>query len=263
MSNFFKKTFIYFLVIFLLIFLIRFGFFNFFANFLEKIFIALNNKSIDLVYFFKPLFLKKEILKNYKDLEKKLLEIQLENISLKIEAQENLILRKKLNFLNQFKYKYVLANVIGQRAEPGFNFYIIDKGRKDNVKEGAPVIVNEGYLIGKILKVEEERSYFVSILDPHFLTSVDFISNNLKVDTISGLARGKYNLIEIEMIPNEKEVNIGDFVITSGLETGIPRGLIVGKVESVEKRINEQFQKAVVKPLISLSNVRIVALLSF
>lgn len=261
------KKIIFILLIFVfLLFLFKIGFFNFLDGIFRPVLIGLNERGSKLNSFFIPLINKKNLLSKIKDLENKVLQLQAENINLKLQAEENKFLRNQLKFLKFQKFNFILANIIGQRSEVGYNWYIIDRGADDGLKDGAAVIVNDGYLVGKIMKIEKNFSYFVPIFNDHFLTSVDFLAKNVtstpKMSMISGLAKGRYNLaLEVDFIPIEKTVAIGDNVITSGMEEGIPRGLIVGQVENVEKKIDIPFQKAIIKPLISLEDIKIVTVI--
>ena len=57
------------------------------------------------------------------------------------------------------------------------------------------------------------------------------------------------------------DLNIGDVVVTSGLEEGMPRGLLIGTVEAVEKEAHQPFQTAVIKPFISFSKITLASIL--
>ena len=54
---------------------------------------------------------------------------------------------------------------------------------------------------------------------------------------------------------------MNDSVVTSGLESGIPRGLLIGKVEAVEKEAYQPFQKAVLTSLINLEKISLVSII--
>jgi rod shape-determining protein MreC len=64
-------------------------------------------------------------------------------------------------------------------------------------------------------------------------------------DKIPGIAFGGEKLV-IKYIPKYKNINIGDLVITSGLDRIFYEGVKVGKIISINQR--ELYQEAVVKP---------------
>jgi rod shape-determining protein MreC len=52
----------------------------------------------------------------------------------------------------------------------------------------------------------------------------------------------------INLIPAGATVSPGDLIVTSGLEPGIRRGLLVGTVEKISREPQDPFQKALVVP---------------
>ena len=67
--------------------------------------------------------------------------------------------------------------------------------------------------------------------------------------------------MKMKYVPLNKPVNIGDAVITSGLEENLRRGLIIGQVTEINKKPNAIFQEITVRPLISPENLRVVSIL--
>ena len=55
----------------------------------------------------------------------------------------------------------------------------------------------------------------------------------------------------LAMVPNDSPVSVGDSVLTTGFDAKFPRGLFVGKVESVEK--GDLFQRIEVAIPVRLS----------
>jgi len=51
------------------------------------------------------------------------------------------------------------------------------------------------------------------------------------------------------------------FKVTSGLEKGIPQGLLIGTVEAIEKEAYQPFQKAILNPLANLDKITLVSVL--
>jgi cell shape-determining protein MreC len=77
-----------------------------------------------------------------------------------------------------------------------------------------------------------------------------------------GIAQGtRGRLINLSFIPHGEQVEVNDLVVTSGLEDGVPSGLLIGIVNTVETDPNLPFQEAVVEPLIDIGRYRIVSVL--
>ena len=65
-----------------------------------------------------------------------------------------------------------------------------------------------------------------------------------------GLAQGlDGKLVRIQFIPSNEPFAVNDLVVTSGLESSVPSGLLVGLVNAVRHEQNEPFQEAIVEPL--------------
>ena len=78
------------------------------------------------------------------------------------------------------------------------------------------------------------------------ITSSDSSVNSIAQTTrANGVVKGKYTTgAKLEMIDQSEELINSDIVITSGLESGIPKGLIIGKISNIEELANEVFKIA-------------------
>jgi rod shape-determining protein MreC len=254
-----KKTISIILIIIFLFFLLKIGTFHFFINWFNPSLKTATKGGVETGSFLNTLQ-KNNLLSELDNLKDQNTELQKEVVSLRTELIKFNLLSQQVKFINQQKYHYVLSNIIGQNTEVGINYYIIDRGVDDGIREGAAVVVNDGYIVGKIAKVDKNYAYFLPVYDNHFLTSVDFLTKEPGSDVISGLAQGKHGLsMDVNYVPLDKNISGGDYVITSGAEKNIPRGLVVGQVEMVNKKIEAAFQDIVIKPLVSINDLRIVS----
>ena len=103
------------------------------------------------------------------------------------------------------------------------------------------VVISSKGLIGKVIKT----STFTS--DVRLITTSD-TSNKISVhisngdNNLYGLINSydyNKNVLELEGISNTKDVNIGDYVYTSGLGGVFPTGILIGIVE--ENKIPVKF----------------------
>lgn len=171
---------------------------------------------------------------------------------------DNNELRKQLNYYQKKPYKFVGADVIGKNIEPLASTLIINRGRKDGIQENQPVIVSEGILIGVITRVENDTAIVRLLDDNQSKIAASMISKDKSI----GLIEGGYGIsIKMTFVPQSEVVNVGDTVVTSGLQEKIPRGLLVGTVEAVEKEAFQPFQTAVLKPLAELDKINMVSVI--
>lgn len=177
----------------------------------------------------------------------------------KIIQQENSELREQLGFIKRTAYTTVGAEVIGKNIDPLGNTIILNRGNSDGVATNAPVVAGDGVLIGKVLRVEESTSIVRLINDNQSRVAVTVVNNDHSI----GLVEGGYGLsLRMNYIPQNETINVGEIVITSGLEKGIPKGLLVGKIEAVEKEAYQPFQRAVLTPFLNLDKLSLVSVIS-
>lgn len=199
-------------------------------------------------------------------------QLKIENVKLKKIQVENEIIRDHFNFLDKTKDNSVLARVIGKKSIAGFKWLLLDQGADKGIESGLAVVDQNGVLIGVIVKVKDSVSYFQPIFDQHLSLSADIITydplsqlplesdiNNPRI--VSGIIQGEYGLtLKMKYVPLDKRINIGDAVITTGLEDNIRWGIVIGQVMEINKKPNDIFQEVIVKPLLT-PNSKIVSII--
>lgn len=74
-----------------------------------------------------------------------------------------------------------------------------------------------------------------------------------------GLVEGEYGLgIKMKLIPHFELIKENDLVVTSGLEEGIPRGLIVGQIKLIKNEPEELFQEASIESAVDFGKITLV-----
>ncbi|MFH1523206.1 MAG: rod shape-determining protein MreC [Patescibacteria group bacterium] len=213
---------------------------------------------------------KRDLLVIMKELEQKVNQLTQENVRLKILEEENEKLRQHLKFLTQNKFNYVLANIISQNAFVDFNeggqTVLIDKGSKDGLKAGLGAVNSQGVIVGKIIKVKDNLSEISLTTNNNCRLAVAIQSQSSsgtnEVRKTIGIAEGELGLtIKINFIPQTEKINIGDIVATSGLESYIPQGLVIGKIIYIDSDSNEVWQSATIEPSADLKDLAIVSII--
>jgi len=172
--------------------------------------------------------------------------------------QENSQMRGQLNFIKTNNYQTIAAEVIAQNLDTVDRTIILNRGAEAGVQIGQPVIFADGILIGKIFKVEPQLS-FARVLSDNQSKIAATVQNS---DHSLGVVEGGFGLsIKMNFIPRNEIIIPDDRVITSGLELGIPRGLIIGKVAAVENEAYQPFQQAIISPSIDYEKINIVGIL--
>ena len=200
----------------------------------------------------------KDLLKTNLELEEKVKELTIKNSQLKTELAECGSLTEQLDFLTETRLEAINAKVVGRNMQPELQTLILNRGEKDGVSVGMPVVAQQGIIVGKVAEVRRSSCQVILIDDSHSSLAASVQNAN----QTKGVVVGDRGLsLKMELIPQDEPIVAGDTVITSGLEANVPRGLIIGQVEQVISQPNSFFQQATLKPLISFDNLLIVSIL--
>lgn len=200
--------------------------------------------------------------------ENDILETSLDRIDA-IET-ENVELRRQIDALKSelnidytlTDYEYLNATVTSRSVGYWYNTITINKGSYNGIKKDMVVINGKG-LIGRVIKT----STFTS--DVRLITTSE-TNNKISVhisngdNNLYGLINNydySKNLLEVEGISNTKDVDIGDFVYTSGLGGIFPSGILIGSVSEITTDSYDLAKIIKVKPSADFSNINYVSVL--
>jgi rod shape-determining protein MreC len=197
-----------------------------------------------------------QIKKENESLKQQVDQLMIEKSRLALELKESAIVARENEFLEAQNFDYTLARIIGLGSDPQSKVIIIDQGANDGLGVGEAVVVDEGMLIGRVIETASEVSKVLLLTDPRSQV-LALIQND---NSSQGIVSGTFGLtLKMDLIPKNDTVISGQYVITSGLEDRVPKGLIIGQVESVTLKSGELFQSAQIKPIISFDQLQIVA----
>lgn len=195
-----------------------------------------------------------------------------ENFRLREYQAENEELRRKLNFIQENPtYSYVGADIVergcdvfpcatmvGRDTNPYLRYIIINTGSRDGVALGMPVVTSGAVMVGRVARVSPNLAYVQLINDPQ-----SQIAAMLQQSRITGLLIGTQEgaLIMTDILPDEDVQDI-DIVITSAAGGLLPRGLILGQIDTVSYQESDLFQRAVVRPAIDFRRLETVLVIT-
>lgn len=170
--------------------------------------------------------------------------------SLHETEQENIRLRKLLNFDEQFKLHSVVARVIAKDVSTDFRAIRINRGERDGLKRNMAVLTNEG-IVGRVLRVTADTADVVTVLD--LLSAVDVINARSRArGVMEGLTD---DVAQLRFTVRTDDIQPGDPLISSGLGGIFPKGIPVGTVVRVEKKQFGISQTVEVKPSVDFSKL--------
>ena len=178
---------------------------------------------------------KNDLYEKYKKLKNK--EQQVDSVISQNENLQNEIdkLKETLDLNTVLSDKvYLNATVISRNIGYWYDEITIDKGSKNGIEKGMAVVTPKG-LIGQITKVSNYSST-VKLLSNENMS--DKISVKIKVEEgyVYGLISkydSKTNTYTVEGISENVDILKGANVVTTGMGTNFPSGLMVGKVKRV------------------------------
>ena len=175
------------------------------------------------------------------------------------EQHELARLRELMRFSPPEHWTPIGARVIGARVGPqaALNSLLLDKGFTTGAMPGTPAVTKQG-VVGQILRSSPHYSTVLLVNDPSCRIAV--ISQETRFQgVISGQGPGQP--LMVYYVPPNAPVNIGEYLITSGLDGLFPKGIPVAWVESARPSDTSPFQAVTAWPLVPLNELEEVLLL--
>ena len=200
--------------------------------------------------------------------ENDILETSLDRIDA-IET-ENVELRRQIDALkNELNidytltdYEYLNATVTSRSVGYWYNTITINKGSYNGIKKDMVVINGKG-LIGRVIKTSTFTSdvRLITTSETNNKISVHISNGDTNLYGLINNYNYNDNLLEVEGISNTKDVNIGDYVYTSGLGGVFPSGILIGTVTDITTDSYDLAKIIKVKPSADFSNINYVSVL--
>jgi len=200
-----------------------------------------------------------EVLKaRNRELEKTVAEMQVEIVRLREIERDYYRLSGLVNYTTQHPDENIVtANVISRDTSSYLRWIIINRGARDGIKVGNPVISDLG-LVGRVEKVAANLSWIRLANDPASLINARTQESRAE-GIVTGLLQGG---LRMDKIPQTQLMDVGDLVLTSGLGGMFPADIVIGQVTNVSKPPAELFQTAEVRPTVDYNNLDIVSVIT-
>jgi len=168
-----------------------------------------------------------------------------------LEAEAtNRKLQQLLDFRVQLPGKTLTASVIANSASSWFQGCILDKGSADGVLKDMAVVTPLG-VVGKVVSVTAHSAKVILLTDAN--SGVDVLVQRTRG---RGIVSGSLdNGTLLKYVKRSEDVQVGDRLITSGLDGVFPKGLMAGTVIRVNKQNLGLFQLVEVLPAVQSARV--------
>lgn len=194
------------------------------------------------------------------ELEEQLALIQAEVIQLREIASDYNRLASLLDYTSSTRNQsFVTADVIGVDTQSSLRSIIINRGTRDGIAVGMPVVTQLG-LVGRIHDVSANFSRVQLITDQN-----SNVSGRLQTSRAEGSIQGRGLLtgtLDMLFLPVGAVITEGDLVVTSGLGGNYPPDIVIGQVTSVRNLEFELSQSAQVRSLIDFNALEFVLVMT-
>ncbi|WP_339775519.1 rod shape-determining protein MreC [uncultured Methylophaga sp.] len=204
-----------------------------------------------------------DFFQGHRQLREKIMKLEAQNLTNSVRMQkmqalesENMRLRELLGSSFRLQERVQVAELLSVDLDPFYQHVIIDKGETFGVYEGQPVLDSLG-VMGQVAEVSQFSSRVVLLTDPSHSIPVQIVRNGLRA-VVTG--RGLGENLQMEFLPHNADVRVGDLLVTSGLGGRFPVGYPVGKVISVNFPQGKSFAEITVSPAARLATSREVML---
>ena len=164
--------------------------------------------------------------------------------------QENVRLRKLLQFEEKFNLKSTVARVIAKDVSTEFRSVRINRGESSGIRRNMAVVTDEG-IVGRILRTTQNTADVVTLLD--LLSAVDSIVERSRArGVVEGLTD---DVCQLRYALRTDDIQPGDILISSGLGGIFPKGITVGTVSKVNRKPYGITQEVEVRPSVDFSKL--------
>jgi rod shape-determining protein MreC len=146
------------------------------------------------------------------------------------------------------------ARVIATSAGTASATIMLDRGSKDHIKKNMGVITPEG-VVGKVVEVYDNTSEVLLLTDKD--SGVGAMLGNSRVQSPVGGAGEP--LLVMKYVANDDTVNVGERVVTSGMDKIFPRDLPIGTITEIKP--GNPFKSIRIRPSANLERLEEVIVL--
>jgi rod shape-determining protein MreC len=222
---------------------------NEFAGQIAKIFTPFENLSstvMDLSY----------IRKENRLLRARLMDEARENDLLRREAVEAQRMRELLEFKTAYPATLCVCRVVRELGRRVGGGVVLDKGTASGVERNMTVIAPDG-LVGRVIEVARNVSHVKRLIDPGYRVSARALRT--RASGILGTQTDGKTIME--WVSPDADVAVGDTIVTSGLGSVTPKGILLGRVTAVHKKPKKFSLSVEVDPFVDFNRLEEVFLI--
>lgn len=148
--------------------------------------------------------------------------------------------------------RVVAAEIVSNARNPQSGRFLINRGSRDGVRVGDPVSDEHG-LLGQITLVQPAAAEVTLISSTQSVIPAMVSGSGVRT-----LVYGRGGSLDLRYFPVSAELNAGDLLVTSGMDSIYPAGIPVAQVIRAERNSGTPYYRAVLEPASRLHSSRYV-----
>lgn len=195
-----------------------------------------------------------DLIEENASLKMQLLLLQSQIQKLVAMEKENSQLRELLSSSSKAGGAVAVAQVLAVDSDPYVQQVVLNRGAQDKIAIGQPVLDAQG-VMGQVIEVNPWTSRVMLLSDPRSGIAINVVRNGLRA-----IAVGNGNSEQLKLInmPKTTDIQVGDVLVSSGLDLRYPIGYPVGIVTKLNYQKGAQYLTVDVKPSAYLNRSRLV-----
>ena len=158
-------------------------------------------------------------------------------------------LERLLEYRESTGFTMTAASVVGHDASGLYRTVLIDRGSSSGVQAQQAVLAPDG-VVGRVIKVFPRTALVLLVTDRS--SGIDAIVQRTRDQ---GVVQGRGGSgCELKYLERSAEVEVGDYVVTSGMGGRFPKGVWIGQVSGIN-RGGDLFQSVDVRPSAGLDRL--------
>lgn len=196
-----------------------------------------------------------------KMLRNEVAQLRVQNMMANEFAAENVRLRALLDYKQAAtQFDLVPARVIGREAATWSSMIVINQGTMAGIRDNMAVVTQLG-LVGHVTEAGPVSSKVQLILDPR--SSVGALVQRAE-SRVTGIVEGDMEnptMPRMVNIPKTADMVENDMIITSGFGGVYPKGIVIGRVETVKNEPGGLLKYGVLEPAVNFQKLEDVAVI--
>ncbi len=179
-------------------------------------------------------------------------------LQLQILQTENAQLRKLFDVSQRADFPMQMAEIVYVERDIFKRKVFVDKGSQKDVAPGQ-VVMDETGVIGQVTRVYPWMSEVTLITDKDHAVPIQVLRTGLRAVVFGS---GDISSLTLRYMPISSDLQVGDVLVTSGIDGTYPPGLPVAKVTLIERDPAYPFARILCTPLAGVDQQRQLMIIS-